>query len=49
MALFGVDVPLSYEMSLLLGVALVLGYAASVAIVVLRPATTRPWNAGPRP
>jgi curved DNA-binding protein CbpA len=49
MALFGVDVPLSYEMSALLVIALVLGYIASIGIVLLRPARTRPWYAGPRP
>jgi hypothetical protein len=48
-ALFGVDVPLSDQMSTVVGFALLVGYGASAALVVFRDRITRPWYAGPRP
>ena len=49
MALVGVDVPLSVELSALVGGVLLLAYAATALLVVFRDPAARPWYAGPRP
>jgi hypothetical protein len=48
LALLGADVPLSVETSAAVLLALLGGYAATGALVVLRGDATRPWYAGPR-
>lgn len=49
MALFGVDVPLSLEMTVGLLVALAAGYVITAASVVLRAPPNRPWYSEPQP
>lgn len=49
MAVSSIDLPLSMEMTALLGGALLVGYVATAAIVVIRKPRWRPWANGARP
>jgi hypothetical protein len=44
----GVSLPLSIEMTAVLGVALALAYLGSAVFVLLRDSSTRPWYTGAR-
>lgn len=49
MALWGVDTPLSLELTALLGGALALAYAVTAGLVLIRGSGSRPWFTGARP
>ncbi|MGI8929349.1 MAG: J domain-containing protein [Candidatus Limnocylindrales bacterium] len=49
MAVSSVELPLSMELTALLGGALAAGYAATAAVVLIRRPASRPWFTGARP